>query len=104
MRRWYEARWTGGYDWDRPGYSPDTGPFTQVVWKDTEKLGCGRASGTPEGEESSAGSGTTWEHRSAAERAPATAGTRPRQPVPTARRTISFKTSCHVATIYPLPR
>lgn len=52
VRLWYEARWTGGYDWDRPGYSPDTGTFTQVVWKDTDVLGCGRASGRPEGGES----------------------------------------------------
>jgi hypothetical protein len=51
-RLWYEARWTGGYDWDRPGYSPDTGSFTQVVWKSTDRLGCGRAAGKPEGEES----------------------------------------------------
>ncbi|WFB83752.1 MULTISPECIES: CAP family protein [Streptomyces] len=52
VRHWYEQRWTGGYDWDRPGYSPDTGAFTQVVWKETGVLGCGRASGTPEGGES----------------------------------------------------
>lgn len=52
VRLWYEARWTGGYDWDRPGYSPDTGSFTQVVWKDTDALGCARASGRPEGAES----------------------------------------------------
>ncbi|WP_159027511.1 hypothetical protein [Streptomyces sp. NRRL S-1896] len=35
-----------------PGYSPDTGTFTQVVWKDTDVLGCGRTSGRPEGGES----------------------------------------------------
>ncbi|KMS91006.1 hypothetical protein ACZ91_11995 [Streptomyces regensis] len=52
VKQWYEARWTGGYDWDRPGYSPDTGTFTQVVWKDTDVLGCGRTSGRPEGGES----------------------------------------------------
>ncbi|MFB9467229.1 CAP family protein [Streptomyces cinereospinus] len=51
VRLWYEARWTGGYDWDRPGYSPDTGTFTQVVWKDTDVLGCGRAAGRVPGEE-----------------------------------------------------
>ncbi len=51
MKLWYEQRWTGGYDWDRPGYSPGTGAFTQVVWKDTDVLGCGRASGHPEGRE-----------------------------------------------------
>ncbi|MGA4862151.1 CAP domain-containing protein [Streptomyces lavendulocolor] len=48
---WYEERWTGGYDWDRPGYSPDIASFTQVVWKDTTTLGCGRASGHPDGGE-----------------------------------------------------
>ncbi|MEU0332340.1 CAP family protein [Streptomyces sp. NPDC006193] len=47
VQQWYEARWTGGYDWDRPGYSPDTGSFTQVVWRDTDVLGCGRAAGRP---------------------------------------------------------
>ncbi|WP_171990869.1 CAP family protein [Streptomyces sp. JHA26] len=52
VRLWYEARWTGGYDWDRPGYSPDRGSFTQVVWKSSERLGCGRAAGRPDGEES----------------------------------------------------
>jgi hypothetical protein len=52
VRVWYEQRWTGGYDWDRPGYSPDTASFTQVVWKGTDVLGCGRASGHPEGGES----------------------------------------------------
>ncbi|MFF5438140.1 CAP family protein [Streptomyces achromogenes] len=51
VRLWYEARWTGGYDWDRPGYSPGTASFTQVVWKDTDVLGCGRASGTRPGGE-----------------------------------------------------
>ncbi|MEU3415213.1 CAP family protein [Streptomyces sp. NPDC006658] len=51
VRLWYEARWTGGYDWDRPGYSPGTGSFTQVVWKSTSVLGCGRAAGRPAGGE-----------------------------------------------------
>jgi hypothetical protein len=51
VRYWYEARWTGGYDWDRPGYSPDTASFTQVVWKSSEMLGCGRAAGRAAGGE-----------------------------------------------------
>lgn len=51
VKLWYEARWTGGYDWDRPGHSPGTASFTQVVWKDSDVLGCGRASGRPEGGE-----------------------------------------------------
>ncbi|MEU1315000.1 CAP domain-containing protein [Streptomyces tibetensis] len=52
VKRCYEAGWTGGYDWDRPGYSPDTASFTQVAWKDTDALGGGRASGHREGGES----------------------------------------------------
>ncbi|MCE0446579.1 CAP domain-containing protein [Streptomyces tricolor] len=85
MRLWYEERWTGGYDWNRPGYSPDTGSFTQVVWKSTDTLGCGRAAGRPAGEESyrtyivcaygpagtsSVGSGRMWESRSARAESP----------------------------------
>ncbi|CAN8007594.1 unnamed protein product [Ixodes pacificus] len=30
------------YDYDDPRYSEDTGHFTQVVWKSTTKVGCGR--------------------------------------------------------------
>ncbi len=51
MRLWYEQRWTGGYDWDRPGYAPDTASFTQVVWKATDTLGCGRAVGRRDDED-----------------------------------------------------
>ncbi|KID72465.1 Protein PRY1 [Metarhizium brunneum] len=29
------------YNWADPGFSPDTGHFTQVVWKATQSLGCG---------------------------------------------------------------
>jgi|JI10StandDraft_1071094.scaffolds.fasta_scaffold56972_6 uncharacterized protein YkwD len=28
------------YDWKRPGFSMKTGHFTQVVWKDTQAIGC----------------------------------------------------------------
>ena len=31
------------YDDSNPGYSSDTGSFTQVVWKNTKKIGCGYA-------------------------------------------------------------
>lgn len=31
------------YDYSKPGFSMDTGHFTQVVWKGTTKIGCGAA-------------------------------------------------------------
>ncbi|CAF0937881.1 unnamed protein product [Rotaria sp. Silwood1] len=33
------------YDYDNPGYKPSIGHFSQVVWKDTERLGVGYATG-----------------------------------------------------------
>mmetsp|Transcript_4975 Transcript_4975/g.8843 ORF Transcript_4975/g.8843 Transcript_4975/m.8843 type:complete len:142 (-) Transcript_4975:378-803(-) len=38
---WYEEEEL--YNYNSPGFSMDTGHFTQVVWKDTEYLGCGIA-------------------------------------------------------------
>ncbi|CAD6564156.1 MAG: hypothetical protein TREMPRED_003894 [Tremellales sp. Tagirdzhanova-0007] len=32
------------YDWSKPGFSLDTGHFTQVVWKSTSQIGCATAS------------------------------------------------------------
>ncbi|QUC23612.1 uncharacterized protein UV8b_07853 [Ustilaginoidea virens] len=32
----------GGYDFAEPGFSHDTGHFTQLVWKATTAVGCGR--------------------------------------------------------------
>ncbi|HVK72612.1 MAG TPA: CAP domain-containing protein [Kofleriaceae bacterium] len=37
---WY--REVGSYDFKRGGFSMDTGHFTQVVWRDTRSLGCGK--------------------------------------------------------------
>jgi glioma pathogenesis-related protein 2 len=38
---WYDE--IKDYHFDRPGFSMDTGHFTQVVWKDTKEIGCGSA-------------------------------------------------------------
>jgi len=40
---WYEE--VAEYDYANPRFSPDTGHFTQVVWKSTTQLGCGVAQG-----------------------------------------------------------
>jgi hypothetical protein len=31
----------GEYDFDAPGFSMRTGHFTQLVWRETARLGCG---------------------------------------------------------------
>ena len=38
---WYESE--SQYDYSNPKYSSSTGDFTQVVWKNTQKIGCGYA-------------------------------------------------------------
>lgn len=38
---WYNEM--KNYSWSRPGYSGNTGHFTQVLWKDSRELGVGMA-------------------------------------------------------------
>jgi glioma pathogenesis-related protein 2 len=38
---WYNEIWD--YDFNHPGFRPDTGHFTQVVWKASQALGIGIA-------------------------------------------------------------
>ncbi|MFD7641741.1 CAP family protein [Kitasatospora sp. NPDC059795] len=44
---WYEG--SAQYDYGRPGFSRETGNFTQLVWKATTKVGCARVGGPREG-------------------------------------------------------
>lgn len=37
---WYNE--VKDYDYSKPGFSMKTGHFTQVVWKGTKRVGCGR--------------------------------------------------------------
>ncbi len=39
---WYDE--IKDYDWKNPGFSMTTGHFTQVVWKGTSSVGCGKVS------------------------------------------------------------
>jgi len=38
---WYDEINEPGYNFDNPGFTSGAGHFTQVVWKDTERIGCG---------------------------------------------------------------
>lgn len=38
---WYDE--IGKYNFKRPGFSMETGHFTQVVWRQTTQLGCGQS-------------------------------------------------------------
>ena len=39
--KWYAG--VSSYDFNNPGYNSSAGGFTQVVWKNTQKIGCGYA-------------------------------------------------------------
>ncbi len=41
---WYNE--VSSYNYDNPGFYPETGHFTQVVWRSSTQLGCGAARGT----------------------------------------------------------
>lgn len=41
VQSWYNE--VKKYDFGNPGFSMQTGHFTQVVWKDSSKVGCGKA-------------------------------------------------------------
>ena len=44
---WYEG--SAHYDYNLPGFSRETGNFTQLVWKSTTKFGCARVGGLRDG-------------------------------------------------------
>lgn len=43
MSSWYGE--AADYDYANPGFSANTGHFTQLVWKNTTQVGCGAAEG-----------------------------------------------------------
>lgn len=43
VKKWYDE--VSAYNYANPGFSAQTGHFTQVVWKNSTKLGCGAAKG-----------------------------------------------------------
>jgi glioma pathogenesis-related protein 2 len=44
VKLWYGE--VVNYNYTKPGFSDNTGHFTQVIWKNSLKLGCGAARGT----------------------------------------------------------
>ncbi|MBD2292446.1 secretion protein [Anabaena sphaerica FACHB-251] len=43
VKKWYDE--VSAYNYSNPGFSSQTGHFTQVVWKSSTQLGCGAAQG-----------------------------------------------------------
>lgn len=41
VKGWYDE--IAKYKYSKPGFSPATGHFTQVVWLDTTEMGAGKA-------------------------------------------------------------
>ena len=44
VKSWYDE--VSDYNYSNPGFSSNTGHFTQVVWKSSTRLGCGIAEGS----------------------------------------------------------
>ncbi len=45
VENWYSE--VSLYDFNNPGFSHDTGHFTQIIWKNTTEIGCGIRSDCP---------------------------------------------------------